>query len=597
MAATPQCQQCERAPAQSICSCSVPPTPLCLLCLTLHSSAQPFEVHTLFPVSALRWLSTPGYLVRLQHRRESSSRAVEELTANVKRLDYCQTVFEQRVEQAVEALQMYREQTVAMLGRYKRELEEAAKVAQEEASEHIFDEKYSAENTITAAILDYCPGKLTLFTYEMTAEGRLLPKLAPLPKPISSPSDSPEPSSLLPPTPEVVFLPPETTEEEQEDTSLAVIEETPESCPIPEEEKVDFEPVEETEKEELEGPLSLPSPTLIAKPQICVSPTHQLTGSTEESSDFAQLKSAALSPAVQHPPGSLSLAVHVSVQQASESFEEPNSALIPPPLIASVSSLALAATSWTPLPYKITKESMTFLTLASSPTQRELRYSTKVPLTRHSAMAVVTQDSLLICGGDDPLTDTAVSLNFNSGAITHLRHMNVPRFAHGIAVYGACVYVFGGKNGSSSITAAERYRRKGKDWEQLPQMLTARSFFNPCVVGQVVFIVGGADTCKSETFDIVGMRFTELKLNLPVPGATSVLTLDDDLVILQTGKASRVKANLKGAVQVYELVNGNRSPWGNLAPLLLGSDILVGQCFSDQVLHIDSLAWSAHIYS
>lgn len=563
-------------------------------------------------------------MVRLQHRKESSWKAVEELIANVKRLEYCQTVFVQRVDLAIEALQMYKEQTVAMLGRYKRELEEVAKAAQEEANEHIFDENYSAQNAITAAILDYRPGKLTLFSYEMTADGRLIPKLAPLPKRTSSliqSSDSPEPNSLLPtfpqvtliqpstspesnspiPTfPPVAFLPAETVEEEP---SLTVVEEAPDSNAAPEEQKADLEPVEELVQEELEGPLSLPSPTLIAKLQAGGTPTHQLVRIPEESSeslDFVQMKAAALSPVSQLPPASLTLAAHVSAEpsyQASESFDEPNSALIPPPLISSVSSLALSATSWTPLPYKLTKESMTILNLFSSPTQRELRYSSKVPLTQHSAMAVVTQDSLLICGGDDPLTDTAVSLNFNSGVITQLRHMNVPRFAHGIAVYGACVYVFGGKNGGGSIAASERYRRKGKDWEQLPQMLTARSFFNPCVVGQVIYLVGGADTNKSETFDIVGMRFSELKLNLPVPGATSVLTIEDDLVILQTGKASRVKANLKGAIQVYDVVNGNRSPWGNLAPLLLGSDILMGQCFSEQVLHIDSLSWSAHIYS
>lgn len=628
MAAVPKCQSCASADAKSICSCGSTPTPLCSQCLTIHSSSNPYEVHTLFPMTALRWMHTPGYMLRLQHRKERSGKAIEELTDNVKRLEYCHTVFVQRVEMTIEMLQMYRDQTVEMLGRYKRDLAEAVKAAVEEANEHIFDEEYSAENAITAAILNYNPGKLTLFTYEMTAEGRLIPKLATLPKRPSrfvEPSTSSEPSFLLPLGPPMTSLPLQSTEQKP---SIAAIEEPEESQPPTEEsqplieesqpptegpkspteeQKEASDPVEETLREEIEGPLSLPNPTLIAKTQIGGNlMSLPAAGKVEDYKEAILL--VPVSPSSQLPPPSLSVSTHISAPPPLQlvlsdmdlfsSSETPNSALIPPPnLPTSISSLTLSTTSWTPLPFKISKESMTMLSLAVPPSERELRYSSPVPLTRHSAIAVVTQDSLLVCGGDDPLTDAAVSLNFNNGVVTNLKHMNVSRYAHGIAVYGACVYVFGGKNAHISIAASERYRRKGKDWEQMPQMITPRSFFNPCVVGQIIYLIGGAETNRSETFDIVGLRFTEVKLDLPVPGATSAFILHDDLVILQTGKASRIKANLKGALQVYDVVDGNRSPWGNMAPLLLGSDILIGQCFSEQVLRIDSLAWSAHIYS
>ena len=174
-------------------------------------------------------------MLRLQHRKERSGKAIEELIDNVKRLEYCHTVFVQRVEMTIEMLQMYKDQTVEMLGRYKRDLEEAVKAAVEEANEHIFDEDYSAENAITAAILNYNPGKLTLFTYEMTAEGRLIPKLSTLPKRSSrfvEPSNSSEPSFMLPLGPPIASLPLQTTEQKH---SVAAIEEPEESQPPTEE--------------------------------------------------------------------------------------------------------------------------------------------------------------------------------------------------------------------------------------------------------------------------------------------------------------------------------------------------------------------------
>lgn len=548
-----RCELCNLTPALSVCCCRSPPLPLCSSCLLQHSTAHHFDIHTLFPISALRSLQLPGYLLRLQHRKHKTSQAIDELQDNLKQILYCQSLFSHKIHLMLESIQLYHDQTILLLTKYHKSLQKAIKNAINEANEHIFDFEYCTENPITKGLLEFVPGKLRIFSFEIMENGRLLYEFS-LPKAIFMDSDT-EIDDFDPIKPEITVTNPEKT------VILPVIKEKIPPLIYENTEEIDLSP------DEMEGPSNLPSPTFISDVQYGKKAENgeKMEGKVEE------------------------MKVPMSITRSNRVFASDAGACLP------VSGIQLVGSSWTPLLFKITHEKVTILGLSSVPTQRDLLYS-PVPLNRHSSLCVLNQDSLLLCGGDDPVNHSAYTLNFNTGKLTELRHMNQPRYAHGIAVYGACVYIFGGNNDIGIISSSERYRRKVKDWESLPSMPTPRSFFNPCVVGQQIYLLGGADTAKCEAFDIVGMRYSDLKITLPVPGATAAVMVNEDLIVLQTGKVGRIKANLKGNLQVYEVVNGDRSLWGNGSPVVLGTDILIGQCFSEQVLKVNSLSWSVQIY-
>ena len=74
--------------------------------------------------------------------------------------------------------------------------------------------------------------------------------------------------------------------------------------------------------------------------------------------------------------------------------------------------------------------------------------------------------------------------------------MNGARFLHGLIAFVKVVYVFGGCN-PAGLTTCEKLPLGTRQWRTLPNMNEARSFFNPCLFGHLIYLYGTSTTMEA----------------------------------------------------------------------------------------------------
>jgi hypothetical protein len=248
------------------------------------------------------------------------------------------------------------------------------------------------------------------------------------------------------------------------------------------------------------------------------------------------------------------------------------------------------------------KSAISLLKLKEKSEKLNFVSSREMLISRYTAIAVLADESMFLCGGDSPITPNAYSFNPSSGAMDVLSPMHVARFAHGVVCYGTCVYVFGGRNSTESLTASERYLRKGGNWQELSPLHYAHAYFNPCVYSRIIYIFGGIDCSKAEYFEIERLRSVDVPFSLPISGEASTVIVNDELIVIQGQMVSKIRLNLKGGLQMLDVNLEERlgtswSPWSNLCPVVIDSTVLLAQCYREQVVKIDVKDWKPQIFT
>lgn len=184
-------------------------------------------------------------------------------------------------------------------------------------------------------------------------------------------------------------------------------------------------------------------------------------------------------------------------------------------------------------------------------------WTDEVPLSREtnvnewSAFAFLEDGTILACGGDrgapgDPKTfcSNRAFLVRAEGA-TRLKDMTSSRERHGLIVFQATAYVFGGRSGDQPLRSCESLpvdclqTVAEKDWNRLPDMFAPRFAFNPCEDGKLIYLCGGV-TNAAETFYPATQTFAPLSFKLPDEAFSHCAVLiEGELVILSRQYLSR----------------------------------------------------------
>ena len=198
--------------------------------------------------------------------------------------------------------------------------------------------------------------------------------------------------------------------------------------------------------------------------------------------------------------------------------------------------------------------------------QPSIALSAPIKFDLSSALASLYDCSLFACGGGVE-TSTAWATAYRiseAGAVTPLPPMRSEATFPGVINVTAYVYVFGGKSQFSTHKTAARYNLQG-GWEPLPDMLTARSTFNPCCDGQTIYLCGG-ETPKIDLFDLSSSSFLQLDLTLSSFDSVSTVYISGTVVCVTSTEIITLQSTGKAATHRTGVDFG--TVWGNECPVV-----------------------------
>lgn len=131
-------------------------------------------------------------------------------------------------------------------------------------------------------------------------------------------------------------------------------------------------------------------------------------------------------------------------------------------------------------------------------------------------------------------TTAALCLDLTSGAANSLQPMSVSRNFPGVVLYEKQVLVFGG----AAAPTAEQYDLNAQAWQNLPNMYSTRSKFNPCLYDTRVYLCGGT-SLTAEFYNITLKRYSALGFSIPEATDASALLVGEDVVIISRNFISK----------------------------------------------------------
>lgn len=210
-------------------------------------------------------------------------------------------------------------------------------------------------------------------------------------------------------------------------------------------------------------------------------------------------------------------------------------------------------------------------------------WTEEVPLSKEtnvnewSAFAFLEDGAILACGGDrgapgDPkiFCSNRAFVVRAEGAI-RLRDMTSGRERHGLIVFHAFAYVFGGRSGEDqALRSCEALLLDSlanvveREWSRLPDMFASRFAFNPCEDGKLIYLCGGV-TNAAETFYPTTQTFAPLSFKLPDEAFSHcAVMVEGELIILSRQYISRWNLKRKKMESVrHRGLRGNVSGYMN----------------------------------
>ena len=103
----------------------------------------------------------------------------------------------------------------------------------------------------------------------------------------------------------------------------------------------------------------------------------------------------------------------------------------------------------------------------------------------HSYTSAVTWNgTVVVAGGEDPITDSVEQFNPQTNTWTALPNLLVARARHSLVNMDGSLYVIGGWDGAQAIGSVEQYTAESNCWTSLTSLNTARQGL-ACAVCQV----------------------------------------------------------------------------------------------------------------
>ena len=168
--------------------------------------------------------------------------------------------------------------------------------------------------------------------------------------------------------------------------------------------------------------------------------------------------------------------------------------------------------------------------------EHQVKLQSKVHINDGSSLCHLPNGLVFACGGEYPVHALVYVINSGDGAVTQQREMLVARRFPGVVSGEGIVWIFGGNDGKRGLAASEVYTLHANRSASIPDMLSPREKFSPCLWQDKVVLAGGLGTTTIEIYDITRKIYEGLPLRLPASDCTISLLRGDDLVILQANQ-------------------------------------------------------------
>jgi len=206
---------------------------------------------------------------------------------------------------------------------------------------------------------------------------------------------------------------------------------------------------------------------------------------------------------------------------------------------------------------------------------------TPVMIDATSAWLILDEEKLFCCGRHHPASSAAYVLQ-GSGAVTELESMRSARSQHGMVQYKKDIYVFGGLTEKAYLSSSECYSLSLSHWFPLPNMLSPRDGFNPCIHSGLIYIVGGSTSTAAETYHPEKQYYTPLELHLPKADCSIALILNEELYVMQRSAVYRWSLQKKNGELREERMKGSAT-WSNVTPRVVGDCVYILNCWTQTI--------------
>jgi len=206
---------------------------------------------------------------------------------------------------------------------------------------------------------------------------------------------------------------------------------------------------------------------------------------------------------------------------------------------------------------------------------------TPVMIDATSAWLILDEEKLFCCGRHHPASSAAYVLQ-GSGAVTELESMRSARSQHGMVQYKKDIYVFGGLTEKAYLSSSECYSLSLSHWSPLPNMLSPRDGFNPCIHSGLIYIVGGSTSTAAETYHPEKQYYTPLELHLPKADCSIALILNEELYVMQRSAVYRWSLQKKNGELREERMKGSAT-WSNVTPRVVGDCVYILNCWTQTI--------------
>ena len=148
--------------------------------------------------------------------------------------------------------------------------------------------------------------------------------------------------------------------------------------------------------------------------------------------------------------------------------------------------------------------------------------------------------------------------------------------------YKKDIYVFGGLTEKAYLSSSECYSLSLSHWSPLPNMLSPRDGFNPCIHSGLIYIVGGSTSTAAETYHPEKQYYTPLELHLPKADCSIALILNEELYVMQRSAVYRWSLQKKNGELREERMKGSAT-WSNVTPRVVGDCVYILNCWTQTI--------------
>lgn len=151
------CSVCNEAEAKLICCCDFPPVLVCKPCISLHLEKQPIGLHAPLPIQIRPNISSPAYITSLRNRYSGKIYASQLLSANLVKIAEAEREIQRVCQWILTSVQEARDAALQQLWEIRENIKAGVKNAIQEVEDHIYEEGYKPETTLSDLIWSFSP--------------------------------------------------------------------------------------------------------------------------------------------------------------------------------------------------------------------------------------------------------------------------------------------------------------------------------------------------------------------------------------------------------------------------------------------------------